>query len=97
MTDKEKLQQLFHAALQDPSHGTKPLARAFPTVPAVTLPVAQPGPIFEPVEHVVMEAPVPTKVESLVEPMLNAGLRRNWGLFSMGRSAARPAGVGANW
>lgn len=74
MTDKEKLQQLFQAALQETSHGTKPLARAFPTVPAVTLPVAPSTPIPEMVEPVIMQAPVATKVEPLVEPMPNAGL-----------------------
>ncbi len=74
MTDKEKLQHLFQAALLDSSHGAKPLARAFPTVPAATQPVTQPAPIFEPIEPVVMEVPVPNKVEPLVEPLPNAGL-----------------------
>ena len=59
MTDKEKLQQLFQAALQDTSHGTKPLARAFPTAPAVTLPAAAPAPAPSPVQAPVMEAPAP--------------------------------------
>ena len=77
MTDKEKLQQLFQAALQDPSHGTKPLARAFPTAPAVTLPVAQPVAAPEPVQPAVIpvsDAPVSPQVAPLVQPMPNAGL-----------------------
>lgn len=74
MTDKEKLQQLFQAALQDPSHGTKPLARAFPTAPVVTLPEVQPAPAPEPVQPPVMEAPAAANVAPLVKPMPNAGL-----------------------
>ncbi len=74
MTDKEKLQQLFQAALQDSSHGTKPLARAFPSAPVATMPAAQPAPIAEPVQAPVMEMPVTPKIEPLVQSMPNAGL-----------------------
>lgn len=74
MTDKEKLQQLFQAALQDPSHGTKPLARAFPTAPVVKLPEAPPAPAPAPVQPPVMETPASPALEPLVQPMPNAGL-----------------------
>ncbi|MES2660029.1 MAG: hypothetical protein V4689_15515 [Verrucomicrobiota bacterium] len=74
MTDKEKLQQLFQAALQDSSQVDKTLTRAFPTVPAVVVPAIQPVPAPEPVQAAVMEVPAPRAVEPLVQPMPNAGL-----------------------
>ncbi|MEO5917715.1 MAG: hypothetical protein ABIS50_26020 [Luteolibacter sp.] len=75
MTDKEKLQQLFQAALQDSSHGTKPLARAFPTAPAVVTPPVLQSPSPAPVQPaVVVEVPAPRAIEPLVQPMPNAGL-----------------------
>ncbi len=74
MTDSEKLQQLFQAALQDSSSGKKPLTRAFPTTPAVVVQPIQmaPVPTSEPVQPAVIEAS--RAVAPLVEPMPNAGL-----------------------
>jgi hypothetical protein len=76
MTDKEKLQQLFNAALQGGSDFDKPPTRAFPQsrVACVTAaPVAAPAPEEVAVAEVTVPAPAPRGGE-LVEPMPNAGL-----------------------
>jgi len=71
MTDNEKLQKLFQAALKAPSvEGKAPLERAFPT----PTPVAAPQPIAEPIrEAVAMPAP-PATLEADAPPLANAGL-----------------------
>ncbi len=75
MTDKEKLQQLFKAALQDPSFDTKkPPAQAFPQVPTPPAQVAQQAPVPEPVSVPEVQVPVVQPIEPLVQPMPNAGL-----------------------
>jgi hypothetical protein len=72
MTDKEKLQRLFDAALKDTSEVNKTPTRAFPSpvfqAPRVLVPVVEP-----------MVASVPAAVEKVVEddlvvPLPNAGL-----------------------
>ena len=45
MTDQEKLQKLFQAALQDPSDVNKAPTRAFPTSSAFSAPVPTPAPV----------------------------------------------------
>ncbi len=75
MTDKEKLQKLFQAALQDPSFDTmKPPAQAFPQVPTPTALVVEQAPAPEPSPAPVAQAPVVQNTEPLVQPMPNAGL-----------------------
>lgn len=75
MTDKEKLQQLFQAALQDSNFDTKkPLARAFPSVPTPTAQVVEQVSAPEPSPDPVAQAPVVQNLEPLVQPMPNAGL-----------------------
>lgn len=70
MTDKEKLNQLFQAALKDVSDGSKPLARVFPKQESV----AVPAPVTQP-EPALAAIPQATPVmETLVVPMENAGL-----------------------
>ena len=71
MTDNEKLQQLFQAALKDTSEGKASLVRAFPSPTPI---VANP-PSIEPVPQVFFkpeEAPV--AVEASARPATNAGL-----------------------
>ena len=68
MTDHEKLQQLFQAALKAPSTESRPsLARAFP-IPA---PIAVPPPSVEPAREAVF-TPVPPVAGAA--PVANAGL-----------------------
>ncbi|MES2438871.1 MAG: hypothetical protein V4584_07385 [Verrucomicrobiota bacterium] len=79
MTDKEKLQKLFDAALQDSSDLSKAPTRAFPTsrVHAVAPPAAAsvPQAIPQPVPQAVIEpAPKAPEAEPLVRPMENSGL-----------------------
>lgn len=80
MTDKEKLNQLFEAALKDTSPGVKPLARAFPKPEIVPMPAPIPEPaavvakVPEPAAVVVEVPEAPAAVEPLVVPMENAGL-----------------------
>ena len=85
MTDKEKLQQLFQAALQDSNFSAKPV-RAFPSAssvtaapaPQVSAPVTVPAPM--PVQEVIqpifspVQVPASQGVAPLVQPMQNAGL-----------------------
>ncbi len=82
MTDKEKLQKLFQAALLDVSEEKVTLARAYPkstletlaaqaTTPVAPVTPAQPEPVaMVPAQEV---APVATAMD-LVQPMENAGL-----------------------
>lgn len=82
MTDKDKLQKLFQAALLDASEEKVTLARAYPKsaldalaaqAAALPSPLVTPQPISEPVAM----APVPAAVApaaDLVQPMANAGL-----------------------
>lgn len=76
MTDKEKLQKLFQAALEDNSSGPNTLARAFPNSPVATAQAATPEPVVapEPVQNLVVQVPAPPTVAPFVEPMPNAGL-----------------------
>ncbi|GAA5126882.1 hypothetical protein JIN84_09505 [Luteolibacter yonseiensis] len=71
MTDKEKLNKLFQAALQDSSEPGKPPTRVFPTSPAAAAPVPPQEPAPAPIP--VAAAP-PEPAPDLVRPMENAGL-----------------------
>ncbi|MES2476814.1 MAG: hypothetical protein V4640_13605 [Verrucomicrobiota bacterium] len=75
MTDKEKLQQLFSAALQDGSRLDKPLTRAFPESKVACAAVPK-KPEAAPVAVVVETAAIPAVApeRQLVEPLPNAGL-----------------------
>ncbi len=80
MTDKEKLQQLFNAALQDGSNLNKPPTRAFPeskvaraTAPQVAAPLVAATPVAVSVAVVPEPAPASAAVEQ-VKPMPNTGL-----------------------
>lgn len=84
MTDKDKLQKLFQAALLDASEEKVTLARAYPKSTLETLAAQAPtpsGPVVAPQvspEPVAM-APAPvaapvTPAQDLVQPMANAGL-----------------------
>lgn len=83
MTDQEKLQQLFQAALQDSDFSEKP-TRAFPSstavpavpAPQVAAPVQAPMPVQEVVQPIFSPVPAPASqaVAPLVQPMKNAGL-----------------------
>lgn len=78
MTDKEKLQKLFQAALQDTSEVNKAPTRAFPTAPpqaAAVMAVPATAPVFQPIPA----QPTPAvellpDPEAPVRPMANAGL-----------------------
>lgn len=72
MTDKEKLQRLFDAALKDTSEVNKAPTRAFPSpvYQAAQVPVPVAGPIVASVPAEVEKA----VVEDLVVPLPNAGL-----------------------
>ena len=70
MTDKEKLNQLFQAALKDAANDTKPLTRVFPKQETAPMPTPLPQP--EPVIAAIPATLVVT--EPLVVPMANAGL-----------------------
>jgi hypothetical protein len=70
MTDKEKLNQLFQAALKGAANESKPLARALPKQESIPMPA--PLPQQEPVIATLPVAPFAT--EPLVVPMENAGL-----------------------
>lgn len=68
MTDQEKLQQLFQAALKaPPTEGKSPLARAFPTPTPTPLAAA-------PVSEVVPTPEPPAAVAASTVPVANAGL-----------------------
>jgi hypothetical protein len=84
MTDKDKLQKLFQAALLDASEERVTLARAYPkstletlasqaATPSGRLVTPQPSP--EPVAMAPAAAPAPVEsAQELVQPMANAGL-----------------------
>jgi len=78
MTDKERLQQLFQAALQDDFTCERPPTRAFPKSAAAVLPVAEmkaaPVAAAEPLQPSLAEMPVTKPVVPLVESVPNAGL-----------------------
>ncbi len=83
MTDKEKLQKLFQAALLDVSEEKVTLARAYPkstldTMAAqASLQVAPPvaaQPVPEPVAMVPAQVVAPAAAADFVQPMENAGL-----------------------
>ena len=59
MTDKEKLQKLFEAALKQPEPTAGPPKRAFPQPPAAPAPVVASGPILKPAPEVSFEAVLP--------------------------------------
>ena len=73
MTDKEKLDQLFQAALKDTSTIVNPLERAFPKQEALPVLAAFPQPliIFDTIPA------MPTVLEPLVVPVENAGLEHS--------------------
>lgn len=77
MTDKEKLEQLFQAALKSNDNPGKSLKRAFPQVAAVPkMPVTPPGTEGPQTEYSASIPPATATAgrELLVEPMPNAGL-----------------------
>jgi type IV secretory pathway VirB10-like protein len=78
MTDKEKLQKLFQAALQDTSEVNKAPTRAFPTAPPQAAPVMEfPAAAAVPQPMPVQAAPAMELLpnpEAPVRPMENAGL-----------------------
>lgn len=76
MTDQEKLQKLFQAALQDSSELSKAPTRAFPTSSSVPAPasVVAPMPFTQPVPVAVTPKPVAVATEPPVVLPSNAGL-----------------------
>lgn len=76
MTDNEKLQKLFQAALNDSSEGKVPLARAFPTAAPVRTVEALPESVSEPISEPIRETAATATAEIALPPQhaANAGL-----------------------